>query len=177
MSCSPLLRIIEQEREELLGETTRGRDGNRGRGRRNGQPLVGASDEGKDLIKEMAAATIHNISLKRAVLGPGILTCLLSLAKGTPPSPPPQPCHTYLINSSCHEHQMSTYPINAPLPSPLFSSATFAYHDLCRRMQNHSCVALCACDGQRQSEHEGQDDVGQRDTPHPRAGGCHEEWV
>ena len=44
---------------------------------------LGSSEEGKDLIKEMAAATIHNISLKRAVLGPGILTCLLSLTKGT----------------------------------------------------------------------------------------------
>ena len=71
-------RLNEQAHDELLG----GRLAIKKRGRA-GRIITGSSEEGKELIKEMAAAILHNLSLKRAVLGPGILTCLLSLAKGT----------------------------------------------------------------------------------------------
>ena len=72
-------RLNEQAHDELLG----GRLAIKKRGRA-GRIITGSSEEGKELIKEMAAAILHNLSLKRAVLGPGILTCLLSLTKGTP---------------------------------------------------------------------------------------------
>lgn len=44
-----------------------------------------STDWGLDLEigRNLLAATFHNISLKRAVIGPGMLTCLLSLMKNT----------------------------------------------------------------------------------------------
>ena len=54
----------------------------------------------------MAAAILHNLSLKRAVLGPGILTCLLSLAKGA-------------YKHTCYKPTLSTHPINKRAYSPV----------------------------------------------------------
>jgi len=70
-------RLAEQAKDEAQG----GRVASRRQGRVSAS-LQGATDEGKELTKELCAASIHNVSLKRAALGPGILTCLLSLTRG-----------------------------------------------------------------------------------------------
>ena len=70
-------RLEQQSRVDYAGS---GRSGGSRRGAPRGS-IKGQSDDGKDLIKSIAAATIHNITLRRAVLGPGILSCLLSFTK------------------------------------------------------------------------------------------------
>ena len=50
-----------------------------------------------ELGRDLIAATLHNLSLKRATIGPGVLTVLLSIIRNTKvgdnaPALWPQPC-------------------------------------------------------------------------------------
>ena len=45
--------------------------------------LVALQDARNDIGKDLIAATFHNLSLKRASLGPGQLTTMIDIARGT----------------------------------------------------------------------------------------------
>ena len=55
-----------------------------GRGSRHGKQrssVKARTEEGDELVRDMAGAVAHNLSLRRAVIGPGILSCLLSFSR------------------------------------------------------------------------------------------------